>query len=44
LKEVAFEKDKANIGLKRFEKKRFKEISKSIKEMCADGKIRKGHE
>jgi ribosome biogenesis GTPase len=44
LKEVAFERDKTDIGLKRFEKKRFKDISKSIKEMCLDGKIRKGHE
>jgi ribosome biogenesis GTPase / thiamine phosphate phosphatase len=42
LKEVAFERDKADIGLKRFEKKRFKEISKLSKEITLDRKTRNG--
>jgi len=33
LKEIAFEREKADIGLKRFEKKKFREISKLSKEI-----------
>lgn len=41
LKEIAFERDKADIGLKRFEKKRYREISRTVKEMF-DTQDRKG--
>jgi ribosome biogenesis GTPase / thiamine phosphate phosphatase len=40
LKEVAFERDKENIGLKRFEKKRFRGISKLAKEINIDRKAK----
>lgn len=36
LKEISFEREKADIGLKRFEKKRFREISKLSKEITLD--------
>jgi ribosome biogenesis GTPase len=37
LKEVAFEREKSEIGLKRLEKKRFKEISKTVKAIYDSG-------
>lgn len=41
LKEVAFEREKADIGLKRFEKKKFREISRLSKEI-SNGRRSKG--
>ncbi|PKL59939.1 MAG: ribosome small subunit-dependent GTPase, partial [Methanomicrobiales archaeon HGW-Methanomicrobiales-4] len=42
LKEVGFERDKAVIGLKRLEKKKFREISKLSKEITLDRNAGKG--
>ena len=42
LKEVAFEREKADIGLKRFEKKRFQGISKLSKEITLERNAGKG--
>jgi len=42
LKEVSFEREKAEIGLKRFEKKKFREISKLCKEISIDRNTRGG--
>ncbi|MDD1723651.1 MAG: ribosome small subunit-dependent GTPase A [Methanospirillum sp.] len=42
LKEVAFERDKADIGLKRFEKKKFREISRFAKEIASERKAGNG--
>nr|WP_319538217.1 ribosome small subunit-dependent GTPase A [uncultured Methanospirillum sp.] len=42
LKEVSFEREKAEIGLKRFEKKKFREISKLSKEITLDRNARGG--
>lgn len=42
LKEVAFEHDKAAIGLKRFEKKRYREISKTIKAIYGGENFKRG--
>ncbi len=41
LKEAAFEHDKAEIGLKRFEKKRFREISRTIKAIYGNDTYKK---
>ena len=42
MREVAFEHDKKEIGLKRFEKKKFKGISKLSKEIAIDRNMREG--
>jgi ribosome biogenesis GTPase len=42
LKEIAFERNKAEIGLKRFEKQRFREISKLSKEITQERNAKKG--